>query len=179
MYLLKLHLAIVTFCFKISFTFHHVSIKTKDQDRKIDLGLSFTFHHVSIKTFMRRIANVRGYNSHSTMYLLKREGIEDEKTIDNDSHSTMYLLKPVIRIILYTQGEHSHSTMYLLKLYSSVAFLVQCTQFTFHHVSIKTSIAGLFGSRFSHSHSTMYLLKQEMLKPLRVSYSIHIPPCIY
>ncbi len=75
------------------FTFHHVSIKTKDQDRKIDLGLSFTFHHVSIKTFMRRIANVRGYNSHSTMYLLKREGIEDEKTIDNDSHSTMYLLK--------------------------------------------------------------------------------------
>ena len=63
------------------FTFHHVSIKTKDQDRKIDLGLSFTFHHVSIKTFMRRIANVRDNDSHSTMYLLKHHSQRQEQLI--------------------------------------------------------------------------------------------------
>ena len=55
--------------------------------------VSFTFHHVSIKTRLTYPVEVRGIDSHSTMYLLKRyEGLPvwDE---DLHSHSTMYLLK--------------------------------------------------------------------------------------
>ena len=69
----------------------------------------------------------------------------------------MYLLKRDEDGHIVEQDTNSHSTMYLLKLYYIFPRKYLCQD----------------------SHSTMYLLKLDMLKPLKVSYAIHIPPCIY
>ena len=44
------------------------------------------------------------------------------------------------------------------------------TSFTFHHVSIKTSISVTVPPFFIHSHSTMYLLKRDGEKQSAVIY---------
>ena len=54
-----------------SFTFHHVSIKTKMNVIELGAFAQFTFHHVSIKTLLYALRMVRTMHSHSTMYLLK------------------------------------------------------------------------------------------------------------
>ena len=55
--------------------------------------------------------------------------------------------------------EHSHSTMYLLKPNGIDEEAVTVTEFTFHHVSIKTEMLQTLGKYGRNSHSTMYLLK--------------------
>ena len=96
----------------------------------------FTFHHVSIKTKDSQSEQVTIFYSHSTMYLLKRSNNLSISSEIHDSHSTMYLLKPrrtineprvhiftFHHVSIKTSGkdnvtiaeEYSHSTMYLLK----------------------------------------------------------------
>ena len=53
----------------------------------------FTFHHVSIKTENRDGTTRPGFDSHSTMYLLKRYSSISRRIRYRNSHSTMYLLK--------------------------------------------------------------------------------------
>ena len=55
-----------------SFTFHHVSIKTANGNILDGDYMSFTFHHVSIKTISTLKHLLPEFDSHSTMYLLKR-----------------------------------------------------------------------------------------------------------
>ena len=79
---------------------------------------TFTFHHVSIKTFNR----IRFFNH--VPY----------------SHSTMYLLKLLPQMNELFQTIHSHSTMYLLKPFARISSMYVIISFTFHHVSIKTTL---------------------------------------
>ena len=100
-------------------------------------------------------------HSHSTMYLLKRRLTRNIEYLLHDSHSTMYLLKPDRLLLMKIKRTYSHSTMYLLKpfpvdydglvlrdshstmylLKRGQRFEIRFTeiQFTFHHVSIKTT----------------------------------------
>ena len=55
--------------------------------------IQFTFHHVSIKTEIERLQKEVLRNSHSTMYLLKRQPLPNNLRSTYYSHSTMYLLK--------------------------------------------------------------------------------------
>ena len=70
MYLLKLETNGFNYV-KITFTFHHVSIKTGFPSSNTFALILFTFHHVSIKTQIFLKANQQIPDSHSTMYLLK------------------------------------------------------------------------------------------------------------
>ena len=136
------------------------------------------------------------FDSHSTMYLLKRF-TECRFRIDftaftfhhvsikthciccfahsiSDSHSTMYLLKLQLVILLLISLYDSHSTMYLLKRFTECRFRIDFTAFTFHHVSIKTHCICCFAHSISDSHSTMYLLKLQLVILLLISlYDSH------
>ena len=54
---------------------------------------TFTFHHVSIKTRNKGMFRNMSFHSHSTMYLLKRLTHLKKRKAVIYSHSTMYLLK--------------------------------------------------------------------------------------
>ena len=71
----------------------------------------------------------------------------------------MYLLKLFGSGKTLCVSKHSHSTMYLLKRYLCKSCICTVQKFTFHHVSIKTTIREMKGRFLNNSHSTMYLLK--------------------
>ena len=74
----------------------------------------------------------------------------------------MYLLKLFGSGKTLCVSKHSHSTMYLLKRYLCKSCICTVQKFTFHHVSIKTTIREMKGRFLNNSHSTMYLLKQDI-----------------
>ncbi len=96
-------------------------------------------------------------NLHSTMYLLNRRMKVAKDAGLYNLHSTMYLLNRVAMTRLWTIYLNLHSTMYLLNLKWHTLTALTHLQFTFHHVSIKSSLPFL------------------SLKPVH----IYIPLCIY
>ena len=63
--------------FSQQFTFHYVSIKTRESFIAVATVPTFTFHYVSIKTYYLHLIPQRVFHLHSTMYLLK---------LDSDGH---------------------------------------------------------------------------------------------
>ena len=116
MYLLKPVSINGLFLLQVTFTFHHVSIKTR-------INIRFHYHlpHSHSTMYLLKqlspllIANCFAY-SHSTMYLLKRFLLWQILSFFLNSHSTMYLLKRATGLQDRYRQHHSHSTMYLLKL---------------------------------------------------------------
>ena len=93
MYLLKLyHLSLHL----ILFLHSHSTMYLLKLNALTSPGLivTFTFHHVSIKTVTDKIDNCHYVYSHSTMYLLKPFILLSVVLALCHSHSTMYLLKP-------------------------------------------------------------------------------------
>ena len=143
------------------FTFHYVSIKTKNLFYQVacHIYLHSTMYLLKLLASAEKI--LESVHLHSTMYLLKRF-IRREKVLCSQEftfhyvsikthdpwgqsvlhwknlHSTMYLLKQVYRKFLPPQQRHLHSTMYLLKLKPDGTLVAPGTVFTFHYVSIKT-----------------------------------------
>ena len=122
------------------FTFHYVSIKSKSDSNTRLFSSTFTFHYVSIKSNQTATPDYSLQHLHSTMYLLNLDGVQQLKWLLVNLHSTMYLLNlPIIKINY-----------------------IRHKKFTFHYVSIKSSI---FFSELRlyllYLHSTMYLLNQD------------------
>ena len=144
------------------FTFHYVSIKTSLSCRFRFFCSWFTFHYVSIKTFKRSFSRFSLTHLHSTMYLLKpvthmrKKKKEKQFTFHYvsiktcrslrclmiwiDLHSTMYLLKLSFSQETTANQDDLHSTMYLLKRVIHSNYFWKLCAFTFHYVSIKTTL---------------------------------------
>ena len=96
----------------------------------------FTFHYVSINS----------------------KHFRAEKSLKIDLHSTMYLLIRCCTSLCYNCLRNLHSTMYLLIPASFLLFASACARFTFHYVSINSTLCQPLQLAYSYLHSTMYLL---------------------
>ena len=101
---------------------------------------AFTFHNVSIKTAFKLIAGYQQPNLHSTIFLLKRWSATYRNITGNNLHSTIFLLKPILHFLAVYIRMNLHSTMFLLKLHQLLSGSRFGIKFTFHNVSIKTTI---------------------------------------
>ena len=90
-------------------------LKLLSQSVACTYAFLFTFHHVSIKTAQGNRRAPPDNHSHSTMYLLKHCAEFCQVVTEHHSHSTMYLLKPFCYLVKLIICQNSHSTMYLLK----------------------------------------------------------------
>ena len=72
----------------------------------------------------------------------------------------MYLLKLKKMFVTLANIRNLHSTMYLLKPMAGWK-TSDMIEFTFHYVSIKTSMNIYIESYLTYLHSTMYLLKPD------------------
>ena len=115
MYLLKLYICWLTLR-RTSFTFHHVSIKTKQQLRKNIRCVSFTFHHVSIKTEIT-VSQAQEKNKFTFHHV-------SIKTFLFFIISTLSLSFTFHHVSIKTSNATERPMMII--------------SFTFHHVSIKT-----------------------------------------
>ena len=120
--------------------------------------MSFTFHNVSIKTILLLFAAQITLTLHSTMFLLKLEGSRQHRRGGQTLHSTMFLLKPGRRRNLLRNILPLHSTMFLLKPVP-ISKVRASLAFTFHNVSIKSSLPVSSTICVDPLHSTMFLLK--------------------
>ena len=126
--------------FAIVFTFHYVSINTQPLLSPVRCSYAFTFHYVSINTILTMFHRCSLLTLHSTMFLLIRRPdryrVEGYKSL----HSTMFLL---IRMrVLLGDPDHLplHSTMFLLIRFSVCGWSSDLFNFTFHYVSINTTL---------------------------------------
>ena len=163
------------------FTFHNVSIKTKDCPSipRVHIALHSTMF--LLKPIAGLFVNATDCTLHSTMFLLKLAAIAFARATDYALHSTMFLLKPEFIIAIACSGDALHSTMFLLKPNENQPVGCHAESFIFHNVSIKTR--RLFPNSHGHGHSlhsTMFLLKPVWRRKLRRPYSkLYIPQCFY
>ena len=97
------------------FTFHNVSIKTKDCPSipRVHIALHSTMF--LLKPIAGLFVNATDCTLHSTMFLLKLAAIAFARATDYALHSTMFLLKHGVRRFSQQQSATLHSTMFLLK----------------------------------------------------------------
>ena len=144
------------------FTFHNVSINTKSLGAMSCHSFCFTFHNVSINTSISFSTSSRVLPLHSTMFLLiRRKSLRIIKTflplhstmfllirflrchqsyIVNTLHSTMFLLIPLKNITIFLLLMPLHSTMFLLIRGRTSGQRWHYRSFTFHNVSINTTL---------------------------------------
>ena len=103
--------------------------------------VNFTFHNVSIKSKNTLLRPAILNSLHSTMYLLNPENFYLFIQALPALHSTMYLLNPLQKTAMETQNSTLHSTMYLLNQAAGLNPALSITNFTFHNVSIKSCTA--------------------------------------
>ena len=99
-------------------------------------AINFTFHNVSINTWQRLLLQFWNPSLHSTMFLLILWQLPRANISDITLHSTMFLL---------IRG-------------STTGIVTSVSSFTFHNVSINTSVTCIVTDWPKSLHSTMFLL---------------------
>ena len=122
--------------FASTFTFHNVSINSRDSFRMNPVEVKFTFHNVSINS------TVEEYKKKHKLNL----------------HSTMFLLIPLLDTLQLNQNLYLHSTMFLLIPIDSISLSSIVFLFTFHNVSINSNTHVIKKDTVPYLHSTMFLL---------------------
>ena len=107
----------------------------------------FTFHNVSINTGDASDNLYCFFTLHSTMFLLIRNSLHHAELHWRTLHSTMFLLIRPRPWTWFRPYWSLHSTMFLLIL-RKVPMEENISNFTFHNVSINTSLGGS-GNYFS------------------------------
>ena len=184
----------------MNFTFHNVSINTKDLRTRPGNKDFFTFHNVSINTEAIYNNLEKELTLHSTMFLLipiRHRGINSlmfvftfhnvsintdwfltEERLIIPLHSTMFLL---IRRGAAVQPQRQvalHSTMFLL-IRVRREQLRRIRNFTFHNVSINTASFRQELKCITTLHSTMFLLIRRNGRNHAGQSILYIPQCFY
>ena len=119
----------------LSFTFHNVSINTKNKSYISGRLPRFTFHNVSINTLFHLFLRLLRPSLHSTMFLLIPHLALTDRFIS-----------------FFTFHNVSINTMFLM-CYTEIMMI-----FTFHNVSINTRTSNWKCLNLISLHSTMFLL---------------------
>ena len=124
---------------QFTFTFHNVSINTRQRNLQVPGNrYPFTFHNVSINTKGNALYRGTECPLHSTMFLLIRASAEaSESTVFPTLHSTMFLLIPPCTEIYAGTGSFTFHNV-SINTGKTVSILLRACFFTFHNVSINT-----------------------------------------
>ena len=96
------------------FTFHNVSINSKEYKVYVNDTNIFTFHNVSINSKSVALNCHFLHHLHSTMFLLIQEQKLEMANQESYLHSTMFLLIPSCNTAVSAFVIYLHSTMFLL-----------------------------------------------------------------